>query len=136
MADQLNHHDSVDNDCGARAVVKLSFWQLAAAAMLAIGFGFAMNRAAGLAALLGGLISALANLFFAGRLLTSGHVSEQSTPEAKLHRFYRSETMKIIFTLSMFVICLVIVKVPVLPFIIAYLVCAWAINWVFLLTDL
>ena len=50
-----------------------------------------------------------------------------------LQRFYRFEVTKILLTLTMFAICVVVFKVSVLPFIIAYVIAALIVTWLSLL---
>ena len=50
-----------------------------------------------------------------------------------LARFYASVVLKIVFTLAMMVICITVLKVSLLPFIIAYLIAAVIVNWLMLL---
>lgn len=53
-----------------------------------------------------------------------------------LQRFYRFEVLKVVFTITMFVIAIVFLKVAVLPFIIAYLLAALVVTWLsFLMLD-
>jgi len=80
--------------------------------------------------LLGGFIAAVSSFYMAGRLFTS---KQGQPPEEMLARFYASVVLKIVFTIAMMAICIIVMKVSVLPFIIAYFVSAGIINWLFLL---
>lgn len=79
----------------------------------------------------GGLVPTLANLFVLCRL----YLNRNKVLSAKtmLDRFYRSESMKMTLTLAMLVLLIAVVKVAVLPFVIAYFVVALLVNWFFLL---
>jgi len=83
-----------------------------------------------LSAFLGGSIAAIATIFFASRLFTTRH---DAPAGEMLVRFYFSVTFKVLFTLVMMAICIIFIKVSILPFIIAYLLAAVVINLVFLL---
>lgn len=50
-----------------------------------------------------------------------------------LQRFYRFEVTKILLTLTMFAISVVVIKVSILPFIIAYVIAALIVTWLSLL---
>jgi len=81
-------------------------------------------------ALLGGLIAALTSLYMAGRLFTS---RDNRQAEEMLARFYTSVVLKVVLTIMMMAFCIIVMKVSVLPFIIAYFISAGIINWLFLL---
>jgi len=66
----------------------------------------------------------------AGRLFTS---KDNRPPEEMLSRFYASVVLKALLTIIMMAICITVMKVSVLPFIIAYFIAAGIINWLFLL---
>lgn len=114
----------------ASGVFKLALLQVVVSLIVSLAVYFWLSRDAAVSALLGGLICAAANLFFAGRLFVS---APDLSAESIVRRFYRSESLKILFTLTMFFICIAIVKVPILPFIIMYLIAAVLLNWLFLL---
>lgn len=60
--------------------------------------------------------------------------SDELAPAVEmLQRFYRFEVTKILLTLTMFAICVVVLKVSVLPFIIAYVIAALIVTWLSLL---
>lgn len=111
-------------------VVKLAFLQMLGTVVFSLVLYFCYDMREALSGLFGGLIAAAASLFFAGRLFTTKH--DAPAPEI-LFRFYVSVAFKVVFTLAMMAICIIVVKVSILPFIIAYLVAAVIINWLFLL---
>jgi len=51
----------------------------------------------------------------------------------RLARFYASAILKVLFTLLMMGILIAVIKVSMLPFIIAYLIAAVIVNLLFLL---
>ena len=83
-----------------------------------------------LSALFGGVIAIIGSLYSAGRLFSTKH---DAVAAEMLVRFYVSVILKIIFTLVMMTICLIILKVSLLPFIIAYLLAAVVVNLLMLL---
>ena len=72
----------------------------------------------------------IGSLYSAGRLFTT---KQGASASERLARFYASVVLKIIFTLAMMVICITVLKVSLLPFIIAYLIAAVIVNWLMLL---
>ena len=72
----------------------------------------------------------LASVFFAGRLFTT---KQDAAAEEMLVRFYISVALKAVFTLAMMAICVVFLKVSMLPFIIAFMLAAVVVNWLFFL---
>ena len=111
-------------------VLKLAVLQLLTTLLLSCLVWLVFSQHEAQSAMLGGSIAAIANLFFAGRLF----VTQVDLPAKQiLQRFYRSVSMKVLFTLTMFAICIIAIMVSILPFIIAYFVAAMIINWLFLL---
>ena len=112
------------------AVVKLAALQFLATVAFSLTLYYCFDSREALSALFGGGTAAVANLFFAGRLF----VTRDDLPaDDILRRFYRSESLKILFTLAMFAILIIVIKVSILPFIIAYLIAAVIVNMLFLL---
>jgi ATP synthase protein I len=111
-------------------VFKLALLQFLVTLLVSVSVLLVYNQHQALSALYGGLIAAIANLFFAGRLFVT-QADLQATQI--LRRFYRSVSMKALFTLTMFAICIIAIKVSILPFIIAYFAAAVIVNWFFLL---
>ena len=111
-------------------VLKLALLQFLVTLFVSVLVLLVYNQNQALSALCGGSIAAIANLFFAGRLLVT-QADLQATQI--LRRFYRSVSMKVLFTLAMFAICIIAIKVAILPFIITYFVAAMVVNWLFLL---
>lgn len=115
-------------------MVKLAAWQFAGTVLFGLVLYVLTDARVAVSALFGGSIAALTSLYMAGRLFTARARSgeSQSAPEM-LVRFYVSVVLKVLFTLAMMAICIIVIKVSVAPFIIAYLVAAVAINLLFLL---
>lgn len=81
-------------------------------------------------AFLGGLIATLASGFSAWQLYRAGQDLQAAE---MLVRFYIAVVLKIVFSLAMMAICIIVMKVSMLPFIIAYLLAAVIVNWLVLL---
>lgn len=111
-------------------IAMLAVWQLLATIILSLIFCIIFDTRVAISALLGGSIAALTSMYMAGRLFATRNVVE--APQI-LVRFYSSVVLKVLFTLAMMAICIVFIKVSIAPFIIAYLVAAVAVNWLFLL---
>ncbi|MFT5137197.1 MAG: F0F1-type ATP synthase assembly protein I [Arenicella sp.] len=111
-------------------VVKLAFLQTFGTAIFSLALYYCFDTREAISGLFGGLIAAAASLFFAGRLFTT---KQDAQAQEILFRFYFSEAFKVLFTLAMMAICIIVVKVSMLPFIIGYLLAAVVINWLFLL---
>ena len=124
------HGNAATTKAKPSVVLKLALLQFLVTLVISILVWLVFNQHQAWSALLGGLIAALANLFFAGRLFVT-QADLQATQI--LRRFYRSVSMKVLFTLTMFAICIIVIKVSILPFIITYFVAAMIVNWLFLL---
>jgi len=98
-------------------VIKLSLFQLVFTLFFSILLAFFISQSHGYSAFLGGSICAFANLFFAGKLFFK---KETDDPKKALQYFYRSESLKIAFTLAMFVLVFSLLKIDYLTFIIGY----------------
>ncbi len=115
-------------------IVKLAAWQFAGTILFSLVLYVFTDTRVAVSALIGGSIAALTSLYMAGRLFAARARSgqSQSAPQM-LARFYASVVLKVLFTLSMMAICIIVIKVSVAPFIIAYLIAAVVINLLFLL---
>lgn len=113
-------------------VVKLALLQMLGTVVFSLVLYYCFDTREALSALFGGLIAVGASLFFAGRLFATKHDAQA---QEILFRFYFSVAFKVIFTLAMMAICIVVMKVSILPFIISYLIAALLVNWLFLLID-
>ena len=111
-------------------IVKLALLQAVGTVVLSGVVYYCFDAREALSALLGGLIAALTSLYMAGRLFTS---KDNRPAEEMLARFYASIVLKALLTIVMMAICIIVMKVSVLPFIVAYFVAAGIINWFFLL---
>lgn len=111
-------------------IVKLALLQAVGTIAFSCVVYYCFDTREALSALLGGLIAVLSSLYMAGRLFTS---KDNRSAEEMLGRFYASVVLKAVLTIVMMGICIVVMKVSVLPFIIAYFIAAAVINWLFLL---
>ena len=111
-------------------ILKLAFLQFVGVVFFSLVLYYCFDTREALSAFLGGLIAVLASIFSAGRLYSTKH---NAVAEEMLVRFYFSVALKVLFTLAMMAICVIVLKVSMLPFIIAYLLAAVIINWLFLL---
>ena len=109
------------------AIAKLSFFQFLSTLIFAVVVAFFWGQSHGFSALLGGLICASANLFFSGKLFFFKNKNSQN-PKKNLQYFYRSESLKIALTITMFTLVFILVKIEFLPLIVAYSL-ASLLNW-------
>jgi len=109
--------------------------QALATFVLAVVFLYCFDAREAVSAAFGGAIATVMTLFMAGRLFSAHRLSliREVPAGESLVRFYLSVGIKVLFTLVMMAICLIVIKVSVLPFIIAYLVAALLVNWLSLL---
>ena len=122
-------------------VLKLAAVQAFGTIIFALAMLYCFDSRQALSALLGGLIAVLANLLFAlqnylqkvKNKKSSLIVNSDFIAKQLLFNFYWSETLKVVFTLAMLGICIAVLKVSMLPFIIAYAFAALIINWLYLL---
>lgn len=111
-------------------LLKLALLQAVGTAVFSMAMLYCFDAREALSALFGGAIAIIGSLYSAGRLFTS---KPDAIAAEMLIRFYVSVVLKIVFTLAMMVICLVVLKVSLLPFIIAYLLAAVVVNLLMLL---
>ena len=134
----------MSNKSEPKVILKLALLQAICTATFSMVLYFCFDTREAISALLGGLIAALASLFFAGRLFSSKLTSKQvrskqvSTDQdlaagEMLVRFYFSVALKALLTLALMSICIIVLKVSILPFIVSYLLAAVIVNWLFLL---
>lgn len=106
-------------------VSKLTLIQFLFTLIFSLAVALIWSNWHGISALLGGLICTCANLFFAGKLFFGKRTDD---PEQILRQFYRSEALKIAFTIAMFILVIKLVSIEFLPFILAYSFAAF-LNW-------
>jgi len=111
-------------------LLKLALFQAFGTAIFSLAMLVCFDRFEAVSALFGGVIAIIGSVYSAGRLFTT---KQEAVAAEILVRFYVSVVLKIIFTLVMMAICLIIIKVSVLPFIIAYLLAAVVVNLLMLL---
>lgn len=109
---------------------RLAMLQLLATAVFSLTLYYCFDAREALSAFLGGLIAVLASVFSALRLFTARRSLQAGE---LLMRFYISEALKVIFSLTMIGIFIIVLKVSMLPFIIAYLLAAVIVNLLVLL---
>lgn len=136
---EFSHEDSVD-EFVARSMpvskkqpgllINLALMQAVGTAVFSLVVWLCFDSREGLSAAFGGSIAMFGSLYSAGRLFTT---KQEASASEMLARFYASVVLKIIFTLAMMVICITVLKVSLLPFIIAYLIAAVIVNWLVLL---
>lgn len=117
-------------------ITKLSLVQLIFTLILSVICFYALSGLHAISALLGGLICSLGNLFFAGKLFLGKKMAKQTKQMTEqeveaneiLRQFYRSEALKIAFTLAMFILVFKLLNLEFLVFILAYSFAAF-LNW-------
>lgn len=98
-------------------VTKLSLIQFLFTLVFSVVITFIWSGSHGFAALLGGLICTIANLFFAGKLFFGKQTND---PKKILRQFYRSESLKLAFTFAMFILVFKLIEIEFMPFFLAY----------------
>lgn len=121
-----------------RVLLQLALLQLICSLAFALVLYVCFTAFVGLSALLGGLIAVLANVYVALKVRRAVEPTPEASDELApsvfmLQQFYRFEVSKVILTLTMFAISVLVIKVSILPFIIAYLVVALIVTWLALL---
>ena len=135
MTKDAVHVQPLSSKSEPKVVLKLALLQMVGTVGFSLVLYFCFDTREALSALFGGLIAALASLFFAGRLFKTRSVDTQTDSAASelLIRFYFSVALKALLTLALMAICIIVIKVSMLPFIIAYILAAVIVNWLFLL---
>ena len=97
---------------------------------LAVSFGFMLGSgaAAGLAALAGGLINVLANLYFAWRVFACA----RRTPKQMVRDFYMGEAVKLLMTAALFALAIAVFELAFVPLLTAF-VAGLLVFWLALL---
>lgn len=111
-------------------LIKLALLQAVGTVVFSLVLYYCFDAREALSALLGGLIACMATLYSAARLFSS---KQDAEAQEILFRFYVSVALKVLFTLLMMAICIIVLKVSLLSFIIAYLLAAVVTNLLFLL---
>ena len=121
------------------ALYQLALAQGICTTAFALGMLYCFGIYEAISACIGGLVALSANLYLAVKmhkavlLQETNAKTEQQEPLGMLQRFYRFEVLKIVFTVTMFVIAVVVIQVSILPFIIAYVLAALVVTWLSLL---
>jgi F0F1-type ATP synthase assembly protein I len=127
---QATRHVMQPSKTQPSVLLKLALLQLFGTAVFSIAMLICFDAREALSALFGGVIAVIGSLYSAGRLFST---KPNAVAAEILIRFYVSVVLKFIFTLAMMAICLIVLKVSLLPFIIAYLISAVIINCLVLL---
>jgi F0F1-type ATP synthase assembly protein I len=127
---QATRHVMQPSKTQPSVLLKLALLQLFGTAVFSIAMLICFDAREALSALFGGVIAVIGSLYSAGRLFSA---KPNAVAAEILIRFYVSVVLKFIFTLAMMAICLIVLKVSLLPFIIAYLISAVIINCLVLL---
>lgn len=111
-------------------LLRLALLQLTGSVVFSLALYYCFDLREALSAFFGGVIAVLASGFSAWQLYRGG---QNLQAEEMLARFYVSVVLKVIFSLAMMAIFIIVIKVSVLPFILAYLLAAVVVNWLALL---
>ncbi len=127
--------NSASSRTTVRVLLQLALLQLICSIAFALTLYVCFTAYVGLSALLGGLVATIATVYVALKVRkTVSPASDELAPAVyMLQRFYRFEVSKVILTLTMFAISVFVIKVSILPFIIAYLLAALIVTWLALL---
>ena len=116
-------------------MLKLALLQLISTVVFSGVMYYCFGVGDALSAFFGGGIAALMSVFMASRMFTTHRIAKVRDMSAKerLGRFYASALLKVLFTLLMMGIFIAVIRVSMLPFIVAYLLAAIVVNLFFLL---
>ena len=114
-----------------RATWRLAGWQLGVTAGIAGGAALIGGRAWALSALTGGAIGIVAGLYQALRMF---RVDASQNPAGYMGSVYAAEALKIVLTVALFIAAIRVLKVEMLPVIVAY-AGTYVVYWVALSTD-
>lgn len=109
-------------------LLKLAVMQFVCTLIFSVVLYFSFDAREALSAFFGGVIAVFSSLLFAWQLYRGGHNLE---PHAMLVRFYVSVVLKLILSLAMMAVFIIVIKVSLLPFIVAYLLGALIVNWLY-----
>lgn len=116
------------------ALLKLALLQAVGTLFFCLGLYYCFDTREALSGLFGGLTATTMNFFMAARLFAAHRVANiRQVPAGEaLVRFYISVVLKILFTLAVMVFFIIVIKVSILPFIVAYLLIAVIVNLLYL----
>ncbi len=137
MTQPPRQFEHLNKSSNASAMLKLALLQTVATLAFSGVMVYCYGIGEALSALFGGMIAALMSVFMASRMFTTHRLAgarDMSATE-RLSRFYAAAILKVLFTLLMMGILIAVIKVSMLPFIIAYLIAAVVVNLLFLLLD-
>lgn len=124
-----------DPSSNASQMFKLASLQMVSTLVFSGLMYFCYSTGDALSALFGGSIAALMSVFMATRMFTTHRLASvrDMTATERLARFYASAILKVFITLLMMGLFIAVIKVSMLPFIVAYLIAAVIMNLFFLL---
>ncbi len=137
MNDPERQFEALNQSSNASAMLQLALMQMISTLVFSGVMFYCFGVADALSAFFGGLIAVLMSVFMATRMFTTHRLASvrEMTAGERLQRFYAAAILKVLFTLLMMGILIAVIKVSMLPFIIAYLIAAVVVNLVFLLFD-
>ncbi len=137
MTDSKPDFEALNKSSNAGSMLLLALMQLISTLVFSGVMFFCYGLGEALSAFFGGMIAVLMSAFMATRMFTTHRVAMMREMPAgeRLQRFYAAAILKVLFTLMMMGILIVVIKVSMLPFIIAYLIAAVVVNLCFLLYD-
>jgi len=127
---KAKHSLFVPSKSQPKELLKLALLQVIGTVFFSLVLYYCFDAREALSALFGGLIAVIGSLYSAGRLFTT---KQDAIAQEILLRFYVSVILKITFTLLMMSICIIVIKVSMLPFIIGFLIAAVVVNILVLL---
>lgn len=113
------------NQQGLQGAWRLVAWQIGVTVVCAVAAILLISIKAGLSALLGGLVSAVPNAYFARKLFK--HQGAQAAKQI-VNSFYKGEALKIILSITLFVLVFKYFNIVPLVFFIVYII-AQAVFW-------
>lgn len=130
-----NTLDRFNQSSNAGSMLTLALLQMVSTIAFSGVMYYCYGIGASLSAFFGGSIAALMSAFMASRMYTTHRIAavRTMTGNERLARFYAAALLKVLFTLLMMGILIAVIKVTMLPFIIAYLIAAVLVNLCFLL---
>jgi ATP synthase protein I len=107
-------------DNGRRQALRIIWAQVAVTALVSVLFLLFAGTAAALAALVGGLINVVANLYFAHRLYGGARGRRIKSAVEMVLEFYVGEVVKLFITLALFALAIGVFKLSFLPLFTAF----------------
>jgi ATP synthase protein I len=101
---------------------KVIWTQLAVTALASLGFWIFSGPAAGVAALAGGMINVVANLFFVRRWFAADGVESPTvvSPTQRVLGFYVAEVVKLFITVALLALAIGVLKLSFMPLFVTF----------------